>query len=328
MTQRHSADRRCSYVVVLDDPSVGAGDVRNLAAYLSTVSVAGCEIVIIDDTERFERNRRVLRWVGRHLAALPRHRSITGSVDAVRAACDLAACEKVIVASPRARYTAAQLDEICSLLEEHEVVEPQDYCDPLPWWGGIDAGRVLVHRGIEPLPDHGATFGFRRSVVRGLRSLDSLELAGDDAVRRLQSVGAEIRSPDDLFVRCEPPSIGSWLRDRARQAGDDFSMPVKTAFFFAMIPLITLLASFGGARLAGSYAGAVAGVSLLLAVRGRSGASGVFPLRACLFAPLWILERSVSVYWALLRKMSGGGGEPRHVPVSDGAGGQKVASGE
>jgi len=328
MTQRQAADRRCSYLVVFEDLDQAAGDVRNFANYLSTLGIAGCEVIVVDDTPSFDRNRRILRWVARHLQVLPRHRSLTGGVDPLRAAFDLATCEKVIVARPRVRYAAEDVERICSLLDEHEVVEPQDYCDPMPWWGGIDAGRMLVHRGIEPLPDHGATFGVRRSAIRSLRSLDSLDDAGDDCVRRLQFGGAEVFAPSDVFVRCEPPQIGHWLRDSARHAGDDFAMPVKTAFFFALLPLVALLASFGGARLAGSYAGIVATGAVLLALRGRSGVSRVFPLHACLFAPLWVLERSVIVYWALLRKVSGGGVEPRHVPISNGARGQKVASGE
>lgn len=328
MKQGKAADRCCSYVVVFDDPQASADDVRYLADYLSTLGVLRCEVVVVDDTGSFERNHRILRWVACHVAALPRHRGLNGAVDPIRAAFDLASCEKVVAASPRVRYAPEVLDQICSLLDLHEVVEPQDYYDPLPWWVGIDAGRMLVHRGIDSIPDHGATFGFRRSAIRGIRSLEVLDFACDDCVRRLQEQGAEIASPAGLFVRSEPPQMRSWIRERPRHADDDFSFPVKTAFFFALLPLLALLASFGGVRLAGSYAGLVAGAAVLLAVRGRFGAARVFPIRVCFFAPLWVLERSVSVYWALLRKVSGGGAPPHPVPVSNGARGQKVASGE
>src|SRR6185436_4883819 len=125
-------------------------------------AVADCDVIVIDNSPQplFDENRRVLRWVGRHVAPRPRHRAFGGMVDAVRAAFDLASCEKVIVADARVRYSAEAIDKICELLDGHEVVEPQDYLDPLPWWGGIEAGRMLVHRGIEPLPDHGGTFAF------------------------------------------------------------------------------------------------------------------------------------------------------------------------
>ena len=265
--------------------------------------MAGCEVIVVDDSPAFDRNRRVLRWVGRHVPPMPRHRALSGTVDTFRAALDLASCEKIIVANARVRHDAATIAAMCTLLDRHEVVEPQDYYDPLPWWGGIDAGRMLVHRGIEPLPDHGATFGFRRAAVRGLH--DAFDDGGDDAVRRLQAQGAAVHSAGSLFVRCEPPAVASWLRERARQANDDFALPVKTAFFFALLPVAVVLLAFGGASLASGYAGALVVGSLALALRGRAGAAEVFPLRACLYAPLWLLERSVSVYWALFRKVTG-----------------------
>ena len=65
--------------------------------------------------------------------------------------------------------------------------------------------------------------------------------------------------------------------------------------------MTVLLALIGGLRVATGYVGAVAFASMVLAIRGRMGAAPFFPLRACLFAPLWVLERSLSVYWALLR---------------------------
>ena len=176
---------------------------------------------------------------------------------------------------------------------------------------------MLVHRGVEPLPDHGATFAMRRSAIRNLRSVDSLLAPGEDHVRRLAAVGAEIYSAADVFVQRLPPPFEEWFEERPRQADDDFSLPVKTAFFFALLPMALLLAMFGGPRVVGSYGGAVVLGTMALAIRGRAGAAPFFPLRACLAAPLWVLERSVSVYWALFRKLSGAVDEPRTVPIAD-----------
>jgi hypothetical protein len=202
------------------------------------------------------------------------------------------------------RYTPEAIGQLCDLLDMHEVVEPQDYLDPLPWWGGIEAGRILLHRGIEPQPDHGATFGFRRSAVRGLRALDALELV-DDHARRLVAAGAEVFPATNVFVRREPGALDEWLAGRARVAGDDFALPMKAVFFFSLVPLLMLLGVLGGFRLAGGYASVIAFASFALAVRGRTGAGAFFPLKACLFAPLWVFERSVSVYWALFRRFRG-----------------------
>jgi hypothetical protein len=330
MRHRNQQDPRCTYLVVIEPDREPAGGLNELAAYLSSLSVAGCEVIIVDGSPAgvFERNQNILRWVARHLSVRPRHRSVSGSIDVVRAAIDVASCERIIVADENVRYASEAIDSVCDLLESHEVVEPQDYFQPLPWWSGIEAGRMLVHRGVEPLPDHGATFGLRRSAVRGLRGIDVGWWNGDDPVRRLASLGAEVFSACEVFVRRLPPLLSDWVRERPRQANDDFDLPVKSAFFFTLLPVAMLLAIFGGVRLAGGYAGAVAFASVALAVRGRSGASEFFPLKACLSAPLWIFERSLSVYWALFRKLQRSPVDAARLAVAERGASAKVASGE
>ena len=325
MRNRNARDCRCSYVVVVEkggDPD----DLRGLANYLSTISVAGCDVVVLDlsPRPRFESNGRVLRWVGRHVAVRPEHCTPMGLLDRVGAAAGVSRCDKVIVASEDVRYATGDIGRICNLLDAHEVVEPQDYLEPLPWWGSIEAGRILLHRGIEPQPDHGATFGFRRSAVRTMRSLGS---AVDDPVRRLAAAGAEVFAAGDVFVRREPGTLDEWIGQRPRFANDDFSMPLKSAFFFSILPLLLLLAVAGGLRLAGVYAGVIAFSSVGLALNGRSGAGAFFPIRTCLFAPLWVFERSVSVYWALFRKLSGTEADTSRIVMPERANGTKVASG-
>ncbi|HEX7191708.1 MAG TPA: hypothetical protein VF381_09065 [Thermoanaerobaculia bacterium] len=286
-------DRRCTYVVALS-PATRSLDLRLFAEYLSTLGVAGCEVIVLDSSDAIDEHGRVLRWVARHVV-------VQEPFDIVRAAASLASCEKVIVAGENVRYDLADLTELCALLDTHDVVEAQDYLEPLPWWGGIDAGRMLVHRAIDPHPDRSATFGFRRAILRGLRGFDAT--GSTDPVRVLASHGAEVVGATELFVRRCPPHFGEWLRERPREADLDFDVPAKSAFFFALIPMAALLALMGGGRLAIGYTSAVAFASIVIAFRGRIGARAFFPLRACLFAPLWVLERSVSVYWALLQRM-------------------------
>jgi hypothetical protein len=303
--KRQLRDWKCSYVVLLDRATASTDRVRELARYLSAVSL-DCDVVVLDPSPRllFETNARTLRWVGRHLHVPG------GPADVVRSATAVAACDKVIVAADDVRYTAEAIERICALLDAHEAVEPQDYLDPLPWWSGLDAGRMLIHRGIEPQPDHDVTFAFRRH-----------------AIRSQQDQGAAYAA-SDVFIRREPRAFPEWLAQRPQLARNDFALPVKTAFFLSLIPLLILLAVAGGLRLASGYAGAIAFTAVALAVRGRTGAASVFPLRACLFAPLWVFERSVSVYWALLQKLSGSDLAPAAAAAPDRPRGQQVASGE
>ncbi|HEX9406575.1 MAG TPA: hypothetical protein VF975_04610 [Thermoanaerobaculia bacterium] len=325
--KRHSqSERRCSYLVVLDNTSRSIDELRELGAYLSTLAVSDFDVIVVDASfpPTLDCNRRVLRWVGRHILARPQHLGPLGTVDPIRAAVDLASCEKVIVADAHVRYSDKALEEMSMLLDLHEVIEPQDYLDPLPWWGGIEAGRILVHRSLSPLPDHGSTFAFRKRAIRGLRSIAHSATA-DDYVRRLASQGAEVFSAIEIFVRRIPPALSEWIRDLPRQADEDFEFPAKAAFFFGLLPVAVVLALVGGFRFAAAYAGAIAFAAFALAVRGRTGAGRFFPWRACLYAPIWVLERSITAYWALLWRVSGGA-EPGRIPVSVRTRGERVAA--
>jgi hypothetical protein len=324
MRQKHSSDRRCIYVVPLEEKLTQA-ELESLALYLTSLGLAGYETLVLDaaEGESFEQHGRVLRWVAGHVAVSREHRTASGAIDPVHAADDFASADSIVVAGTGVRYTTEQLETVCSLLQLHEVVEPQDYIDPLPWWSAIDAGRVLLHRSLEPFPDHGSTFGFRRGVVRGLRGIDAG--VGDDHVRRLAAQGAEVFSALDLFIRRSPASLHEWMGERVRQAEDDFSLPMKSAFFFALIPMIVVLTLIGGAQMAAGYSGAIAFAAVMLAFRGRFGARAFFPVIACLFAPLWVLERSLSVYWALAARMRGPLHEEAETVTAGRAAAEKIA---
>src|SRR5687768_16346197 len=133
MRTRPTPERRCSYVVLLESAGASAGDLRELASYLSTLSLADCEVVVLDASPRlqFDLNGRTLRWVSRHVYVRPEHRTPSGAVDAVRAATFAAGCEKVIVADDDVRHTPEAVARMCDLLDAHEVIQPQDYLDPL-----------------------------------------------------------------------------------------------------------------------------------------------------------------------------------------------------
>jgi hypothetical protein len=318
-------NRCCSYALAID-AGVTEGELQSVAHYLSTLASAECEVLVIDDCspDRFEERHRVLRWVGRHVAAQPHHRLGSGEVDLIRAAVELSGCDKVIVAATDARYTAAEVQSICELLERHEVVEPEEYFEPLPWWGGLDAGRILLHRGVDQSPESRSTFAFRRAAYHPMRGFDSR--LGGNHIRRLVMYGAEVYEAHGVFVRREPLRFPSWLRLRPREASADLETPFKSAFFLALAPLLLTVAILGGMKMAGGYAAIIAFPTLMLAARGRAGAGRFFPLRACLFAPLWVVEHSISVYWALFERLRGGHG--RALALSLEKASQRAASGE
>jgi hypothetical protein len=301
---RRRTNRSCTYAVALDSDA-GSGEVQALARHLSTLNRSDCEVLVVDGSpsDVFDEHHRLLRWVSHHHAVLPHCRFLDGRVDLVQSATELATTEKVIIAVNDSRCTAEEVRAVCELLDCHDVVEPEEYFEPLPWWGGVDAGRVLLHRGVDRLPHGRATLAFRRAAFLQIR--DVPDRTGRNETRRLALQGAEVHEARGVFVRREPGSFGTWLRLRPREASAELIAPMKTLFFLAIVPLIVLLAILGGARVAAGCAGKLAVGSVMVALRGRIGAGKFFPVRACLFAPLWIVERSLSVYWALFDRLRG-----------------------
>lgn len=271
---------RCTYVVSLE-PDACEREIRGLAAYLSALRTAGCEVLILDDgpATQFRERQRILRWVGKY-----RHRQ---EIDPFAAAAEMGTCEKIIVATSAVRYTTSDIEQVCDLLDRHEAVEPEEFVAPLPWWGGLEAGKLLLQRGVDQPARSGSTLAIQKSALHPL---------------------LVAHRPEGLFVRREPPLLQSWWRLRPRDLGGDFSTPLKASIFLGMIPVLVLLALAGGSELAGGYAAVMALSSVMVAARGRAGATRFFPVHICLYAPLWLLERSISVYWASLARLRHGTG--------------------
>src|SRR5207248_4829300 len=99
------------------------------------------------------------------------------------------------------------------------------------------------------------------------------------------------------------------LEQRPRQAYEDFNLRGKT-LLFALIPVILIVATwlFGIESAFLCLLGIVVGAFALALVGWTRGAARrFFPLHVCLFAPLWIIERSLSTYWAFYWFLRRGG---------------------
>src|ERR1043165_9162766 len=99
------------------------------------------------------------------------------------------------------------------------------------------------------------------------------------------------------------------IEQRPRQAYEDFGMRMKTTFFISLLPAAIALGLISGARTALVFFTLVSAGSVLVACGGlsRNKAYRVFPGYVVLYAPLWLLERALSVYWALYWRMAYGG---------------------
>jgi hypothetical protein len=198
---------------------------------------------------------------------------------------------------------------MCELLDEHEMVRPQNYLSPLPWWARMEAARMLVNRGVLRTGDYPGTCGLRRSAMLRVGHYDGDVLFdNEEIVRHFIVKGATVCHANDFFILKRPPTLAKWREQRPRQAYEDFVMRAKTLAFMAVLPVAGLALALSGAGALLAYAAAIAACAIIVAERGRRGrARGFFPARVTLHAPLWVLERSLSVYWALYWRIAYGG---------------------
>jgi hypothetical protein len=129
-----------------------------------------------------------------------------------------------------------------------------------------------------------------------------------ELVRTLTAAGGTELVAEDVFVRRLPPTASHFLSQRTRQAYDEFSRPLRLLPFLAVIPLVVTAVtrrSWRGLKL-GAGATTAAVISAAEVGRHKGGARRYFPLRCSLLAPLWVCERSVCSWTALVARASGG----------------------
>lgn len=257
----------------------------------------------------FRAHHDAWRATSRHVEVDPQYRYLNGKVNGVHTGVALASCESIVLADDDIRYTPADVDRMCESLEQYEMVRPQNYLSPLPWWARMEAARMLINRGVLRTGDYPGTCGLRRSAMLRVGHYDGDVLFdNEEIVRHFILKGASVCHANDFFILKRPPTLSKWREQRPRQAYEDFVMRAKTLAFMAVLPLSLLAALTGGANALLAYGFSVAAVAMMLAGRGRRGAAGrFFPALITLHAPLWVLERAISVYWALYWRVFYGG---------------------
>lgn len=293
-----------TYVLPIRRTETG-GD-EDLAAYLAWL-VSLMPVIVVDGS-----SAGVFAW---HAAHLPpgalhvaidadRRRDLNGKVAGVVTAMRRVWTPKAIVADDDVRYDLRTLGRLSAMLDQDDVVLPQNVFAPLPWHALLDTGRTLIARATGG--DWSGTLGLRTAAFpceagyAGNVLFENLEL-----VRTLRVSGATERRADDLFVRRRPPSVRHYLRQRLRQAYDEFARPQRMCVQLAIAPLLALaLWLCGPAAAAGAAAGAI-----VLAETGRRHKAGrtVFSPLASLLAPVWVAERAVTVWAALVARLLRGG---------------------
>jgi hypothetical protein len=312
MSHAESGSFRCTYILPIRRMRARSAEADELAEYFGELAREGCEVVVVDGSspEIFAQHNRAWRKLCRHVTVDRKYTYLNGKVNGVHTGIDLASCENIILADDDIRYTSADIRRACELLKRHDMVRPQNYLAPLPWWGKMEAARMLINRGVLRTGDYPGTCAFRRSACLRVGHYDGDVLFdNEEIVRHFILNGADVCYALDFFILKRPPTLRKWFEQRPRQAYEDFDMRAKTVLFMSLLPSTSILGFFNGTAAALSFFFGVAICAAVLAGRGllRDRAYKFSPAHVILYAPLWLLERSLSVYWALYWRLVHGG---------------------
>jgi hypothetical protein len=279
---------------------------RELADYLAAIGPHCAEVIVVDGSppEVFAANAEAFAGHATHVPPAPEESWLMGKVSGVRTGLRLVSHEHVVIADDDVRYEPEALRRAAGLLAEHDLVRPQNYFSRLPWHARWDTARTLLNRSLGR--DYPGTLAVRRSRVLAMGLYDGDVLFENlELIRTVRAHGGSIASPLDLYVARVPPSDAHFWGQRTRQAYDDFALPPRMALWLAVVPLLVLSAL--KRRPWPALAPAALAVGAAELGRRRAGGPRVFPASSSLLAPVWVLERGVCAWLAVLQRLRFGG---------------------
>jgi hypothetical protein len=290
------------------------GPAAELRDYLRGLAgrIDGLEILVVDASppELFEHHRAYLGGVARHLAPHPDLRFAMGKVNGVLTGLREARNDRVVIADDDVRYEPLVLLRTAALLNDAELVRPQNYFSPLAWHARWDTARSLLNRVFSgdprwPAADFPGTLAVSRTAALSTGGYDGdLIFENLELIRTISAAGGRVVAPLDLYVARRPPTVRHFLSQRVRQAYDDFALPLRMGFFLLVAPAavaVGLRRRLGVLAAAAAFSAAFAELG-----RRRAGGSAVFPATGSLLAPAWIAERSICAWLAVWARARGG----------------------
>jgi hypothetical protein len=195
-----------SYVLPLRWSTTGGAGLAELTAYLRWLAER-VEVVVVDGSPPPVFVQHVQAWSGlvHHVQPDPSLRFANGKVNGVTTGVRLAAHERVVVADDDVRYDDFSLRRVLSLLDDAELVRPQNYFAPMPWHARWDSARSLLNRAL--VADYPGTFALRRSVFLAMDGYDGDVLFENlELVRTVRAHGGREAKPVGVYVRRLPPT--------------------------------------------------------------------------------------------------------------------------
>ncbi|MGO4595627.1 glycosyltransferase family 2 protein [Leifsonia sp. 2TAF2] len=272
-----------------------------LVAYLTDLRDL-IDVTVVDGSspERFAAHARAIPAGVRHLPVdpWPGH---NGKVAGVMTGLRGARHDRVVIADDDVRYDEGALRAVVGMLDTADLVRPQNVFVPAPWHARWDTGRTLLNRALGH--DYPGTLALRRRIVIDAGGYDGDVLFENlELIRTVRAAGGRVVAADRIGVVRRPPEVRHFLRQRVRQAYDDFAQPARLLTELAVLPLV-LLSVRRPRRL-------LAGIAVVVALaefgRRRAGGRRLFAATAALWAPLWLAERAVCVWLALASRLRGG----------------------
>lgn len=228
-----------------------------------------------------------------------------GKVTAVMTAVRLSDADRLVIADDDVRYTRENLAAVVRCLDDAEVVRPQNYFIPRPWHALWDTARTLLNRCFGH--DYPGTLAVRRHALLATGGYEPVLFENLELIRTITAAGGRESRHPGLLVARRPPTAPHFLRQRVRQAYDDFAQPGRLSAELSLLPLLAATLILPPRQRAAILAGlAAAAVACAETGRRLDGGLKVFPVWASLFAPLWAMERAVCIWLALFQRFSGG----------------------
>ena len=278
----------------------------DLSAYLDVLARL-MPVVVVDGSPAEIFARHAAAWPASiaHVAVDEDRRiDLNGKVAGVVTGLRRVRTAKAVIADDDVRYDPFALRRICALLDDADVVRPQNVFVPAPWHAVIDTGRTLIARATGG--DWPGTLGVRMDVYRRAGGYDGDVLFENlELVRTLRAAGGREHVALDLFVARRPPTLEHHLAQRVRQAYDELARPGRLAAQLAIAPLLAIATYRWGARALGAFA--LGSMLVAEAGRRRGGGTRVFPALASGLAPVWVLERAATSWSALILRAVRGG---------------------
>jgi hypothetical protein len=288
-------------------------DLPDLAAYLGHL-VEWIPVTVVDgsDPELFERHGAAFPAGVRHIRPVQgggdghsQGSGGNGKVAGVMTGVRAAKAELLVIADDDVRYTRESLTAVVNHLGSADVVRPQNYFEPLPWHAWWDTARTLINRAWSA--DYPGTLAVRRSALLATGGYDPVLFENLELIRTVKAAGGQEKILPDLFVARRPPGPRHFLKQRTRQAYDDFAQPRRLAGELSLLPAMAAAACLPRGRRGRALLGLAAAPVIIAGVgRRRNNGAAVFPVRTVWCAPLWVVERAVCIWVALAFRLAGG----------------------